>query len=82
MTAPSVMQADAACGALLRTLRDEPGTGTVHSVFDHAVNIEFGKELVSLLSAGRSLQPFSGTVPLPRMGEGAARPPEPRGDCT
>ena len=59
------MQADAACGALLRTLRDEPGTGTVHSVFDHAVNIEFGKELVSLLSAGRSLQPFSARLAAP-----------------
>ena len=59
MTDPSVMKAKAVCGRLARILPDNPGTGMIHSVFARAANIETDCGLVTLLAAGRCLQPNS-----------------------
>lgn len=47
------------CRRLCEALAGESIPGELHAVFAHAANIETGLGLVSVLSQGRSLQPFS-----------------------
>ena len=60
------------CQALSAGLDDAPLAGRVHSVFANAVNIETTQGLVSLLTRGRSLLPFSVVLdtrsPFPSLG--------------
>ena len=53
------MQARTICSRLLRLLRGGALEGTVLSAFDHAVNVDTPAGLVSLLTGGRSLQPYA-----------------------
>ncbi|MEN6593695.1 MAG: DUF2877 domain-containing protein [Clostridiaceae bacterium] len=58
------LTADAACSRLLTLLREKPVTATVHSVFDHAVNLalegRFG--LVGLIASEKTLTPYAVSV--------------------
>lgn len=61
------LTADAACSRLLTLLREENVTATVHSVFDHAVNLalegRFG--LVGLIASQKTLTPYAVSVQTP-----------------
>ena len=54
------MQAIAVCQRLLFLSQEEPLVGTVHSVFDHAVNLELGQGgLIGLIAENKALTPFA-----------------------
>lgn len=61
------LTADAACSRLLTLLREKPVTATVHSVFDHAVNLalegRFG--LAGLIASQKTLTPYAVSVQTP-----------------
>lgn len=54
------MQAAAVCQRLLRLSLHRARNGTVHSVFDHAVNVDFGTDgLIGLLAQEKALTPYA-----------------------
>lgn len=61
------LTANAACSKLLESIREKPVTATVHSVFDHAVNLalegRFG--LVGLIASQKTLTPYAVSVQTP-----------------
>ena len=69
-----MMTATAVCRRLLSLSAEAPHTGSVHSVFDHAVNISlegrFG--LIGLIAEQKALTPFAVSVrtasPFPEAG--------------
>ena len=57
------MQATVVCKRLLELSLLRPRTGAVHSVFDHAVNLEFGMAgLIGLIAEGKALTPYAVSV--------------------
>jgi len=57
------MQATAVCKHLLDLSLSRSRSGTVHSVFDHAVNLEFGfRGLIGLLAEEKTLTPYAVSV--------------------
>lgn len=57
------MQATAVCKRLLDLSLRRPRTGAVHSVFDHAVNLDFGVDgLIGLIAQGKPLTPYAVSV--------------------
>ena len=57
------MQATAVCKQLLSLSLSHPRSGTVHSVFDHAVNLEFGfRGLIGLIADNKALTPYAVSV--------------------
>ena len=56
---PRIVRIDAVCGTLFRTLLIRRPKGTVHSVFERAVNLDTDIGMISILCKGRGLQPFS-----------------------
>ena len=57
------MYAIAVCQRLLTLSQAKPLTGTVHSVFDHAVNLELGQDgLIGLIAEGKALTPYAVSV--------------------
>lgn len=57
------MNAAAVCKRLLTLSLEQPHSGTVHSVFDHAVNLELGGAgLIGLIAQEKALTPY---MPLP-----------------
>jgi hypothetical protein len=57
------MQATAVCQRLLTLSQSQPRSGAVHSVFDHAVNLEVGEDgLIGLLAQEKALTPFAVTA--------------------
>ena len=62
MEEPNAMEANAACSRLAQFAISDARTGSVHSVFDHAVNLEFGERLISVLAQRRGLVPYGCTV--------------------
>ena len=57
------MQATAVCKRLFALSQGLPRTGTVHSVFDHAVNLEIGEDwLAGLIAQTKALTPFAVSV--------------------
>lgn len=57
------MQATAVCKRLLDLSMSHPRSGTVHSVFDHAVNLEFGfRGLIGLIAQEKALTPYAVSV--------------------
>ncbi|MEN6418588.1 MAG: DUF2877 domain-containing protein [Clostridiaceae bacterium] len=61
------LTANAACSRLLALMREKPVTATVHSVFDHAMNLalqgRFG--LVGLIASQKTLTPYAVSVQTP-----------------
>ena len=54
------MHAIAACQRLLSLSKENPLVGTVHSVFDHAVNLELGHDgLIGLIAEHKALTPYA-----------------------
>ena len=55
------MKATAICRRLFALLQEEPRAGTVHSVFDHAVNLamESREGLVGLIAQNKALTPYA-----------------------
>ncbi len=54
------MQATAVCARLRTLSQSQARSGTVHSVFDHAVNLELGEDgLIGLLAQEKALTPFA-----------------------
>lgn len=57
------MQATAVCKRLLDLSLSRARSGTVHSVFDHAVNLEFGfRGLIGLIAEDKALTPYAVSV--------------------
>lgn len=57
------MQATAVCKRLLDLSLSRARSGTVHSVFDHAVNLEFGfRGLTGLIAEDKALTPYAVSV--------------------
>ncbi len=57
------MYAIAVCQRLLTLSQQQPHSGTVHSVFDHAVNLELGQDgLAGLIAENKALTPFAVSV--------------------
>ena len=57
------MYATAVCKQLLELSTSRSRSGTVHSVFDHAVNLEFGfRGLIGLIAEEKSLTPYAVSV--------------------
>jgi hypothetical protein len=57
------MQATAVCRRLFALSQNSQRSGTVHSVFDHAVNLEFGEDcLVGLIAEPKALTPYAVSV--------------------
>jgi hypothetical protein len=57
------MQATAVCKRLLDLSLSRARSGTVHSVFDHAVNLEFGfRGLIGLIAEEKALTPYAVSV--------------------
>jgi Protein of unknown function (DUF2877). len=57
------MQATAGCQRLFALFQGSQRIGTVHSVFDHAVNLEFGEDcLVGLIAQTKALTPYAVSV--------------------
>ena len=57
------MQATAVCQRLFALSQGLPRIGTVHSVFDHAVNLELGEDcLVGLIAETKALTPYAVSV--------------------
>ena len=57
------MQATAVCRRLFALSQNSQRSGTVHSVFDHAVNLEFGEDcLVGLIAETKALTPYAVSV--------------------
>ena len=56
---PRIVRTEAVCGTLFRTLLIKRPKGEVHSVFEHAVNLDTDSGMISILCKGRGLQPFS-----------------------
>ncbi len=57
------MQATAVCRRLLILSQNSQRSGTVHSVFDHAVNLELGEDcLVGLIAQEKALTPYAVSV--------------------
>ena len=57
------MQATAVCKRLFALSQSLPRTGTVHSVFDHAVNLELGEDcLAGLIAQTKALTPYAVSV--------------------
>ena len=57
------MQATAVCQRLLTLSQNSQRSGTVHSVFDHAVNLEFGEDcLTGLIAETKALTPYAVSV--------------------
>jgi len=56
---PRIVRTEAVCGTLFRTLLIKRPKGEVHSVFEHAVNLDTDIGMISILCRGRGLQPFS-----------------------
>lgn len=57
------MQATAVCKRLLDLSLSRSRSGTVHSVFDHAVNLEFGfRGLIGLIAQEKALTPYAVSV--------------------
>jgi len=57
------MQATAVCKRLLELSFSRSRSGTVHSVFDHAVNLEFGfRGLIGLIAEEKALTPYAVSV--------------------
>lgn len=58
------MNATAVCQRLLALSQEQPVSGTVHSVFDHAVNLALGQNegLIGLIAEEKALTPFAVTV--------------------
>ena len=74
------MQAIAVCQRLLFLSQEEPLVGTVHSVFDHAANLELGQDgLIGLIAENKALTPFAMLVrtnaPFARTGCNSAHQP-------
>ncbi|MPM44268.1 hypothetical protein SDC9_90946 [bioreactor metagenome] len=61
------LTADAVCSRLLKRMREKPVTATVHSVFDHAVNLAFENRtgLVGLIAGEKTLTPYAVSVQTP-----------------
>jgi hypothetical protein len=61
------LTANAACSRLLKLVREEPVTATVHSVFDHAVNLAFENRfgLIGLIAGEKTLTPYAVSVQTP-----------------
>lgn len=60
------MQATAVCKRLLELSLSRSRSGTVHSVFDHAVNLEFGfRGLIGLIAEEKALTPYAVSVRTP-----------------
>ena len=54
------MYAIAVCQRLLTLSQNQPQSGTVHSVFDHAVNLELGLDgLAGLIAENKALTPYA-----------------------
>ena len=67
------MQATTVCKRLLDLSLSRSRSGTVHSVFDHAVNLEFGfRGLIGLIAQEKALTPYAVLVrtnaPFPQTG--------------
>jgi hypothetical protein len=67
------MRATAVCQRLLDLSLSRSRSGTVHSVFDHAVNLEFGfRGLIGLIAQDKALTPYAVLVrtnaPFPQPG--------------
>jgi hypothetical protein len=67
------MRATAVCQRLLDLSLSRSRSGTVHSVFDHAVNLEFGfRGLIGLIAQDKALTPYAVLVrtsaPFPQTG--------------
>ena len=67
------MHASAVCQRLLTLSQGQTHSGTVHSVFDHAVNLELGWEgLCGLIAEDKALTPYAVSVrtnaPFPQTG--------------
>ena len=67
------MYASAVCQRLLALSQKKPLVGTVHSVFDHAVNLELGQAgLIGLIAEEKALTPYAVSVrmnaPFAQMG--------------
>lgn len=57
------MQATAVCQRLLTLSLQSQRSGTVHSVFDHAVNLELGEDcLIGLIAETKALTPYAVSV--------------------
>ena len=57
------MQATAVCQRLFALSQGSERTGTVHSVFDHAVNLELGEDwLAGLIAETKALTPYAVSV--------------------
>lgn len=57
------MYASAVCQNLLTLAQKKPLVGTVHSVFDHAVNLEMGRVgLIGLIAQEKTLTPYAVSV--------------------
>ena len=57
------MQATAVCKRLFALSQGLPRIGTVHSVFDHAVNLEIGEDwLIGLIAQTKALTPYAVSV--------------------
>lgn len=57
------MNAAAVCKRLLTLSLEQPHSGTVHSVFDHAVNLELGGAgLIGLIAQEKALTPYAVSV--------------------
>ena len=57
------MQATVVCQRLFALSQHSQRSGTVHSVFDHAVNLEFGEDcLAGLIAQEKALTPFAVSV--------------------
>ena len=56
---PRIVRTEAVCGTLFRTLLNKRPEGAVHSVFEHAVNLDTDTGMITILCKGRGLQPFS-----------------------
>ena len=57
------MYAIAVCQRLLTLSQQQPHYGTVHSVFDHAVNLELGQDgLAGLIAENKALTPYAVSV--------------------
>ena len=61
------LTADAVCSRLLERMREKPVMATVHSVFDHAVNLAFENRtgLVGLIAGEKTLTPYAVSVQTP-----------------
>lgn len=61
------LTADTVCSRLLERMQEKPVTATVHSVFDHAVNLAFQNRtgLVGLIAGEKTLTPYAVSVQTP-----------------